>query len=44
MATVLVAVNGQPVRFFDEFDSIKKSLVGMPISVTVIRDNNAPVT
>jgi len=35
----IVAVNNIPVRFFDEFDSIKKSLVGMPISVTVIRDN-----
>lgn len=38
----LVAVNGQPVMFFDEFENIKKASAGKPIALTVIR-NNQPV-
>ncbi len=33
----IIAVNGTTVRFFDEYDSIKKSLVGQPIAMTVMR-------
>jgi len=33
----IIAVNSIPVRFFDEFDSIKRSLVGQPIAVSVMR-------
>lgn len=33
----VIAVNGMPIRFFDEFDSIKRSIPGMPIEMTVIR-------
>ncbi len=33
----IVAVNSTPVRFFDEFDSIKRSLAGQPIEVSVMR-------
>ena len=34
----VVAVNNVPIRYFDEFDSIKKSIPGMPITLSVIRD------
>lgn len=34
----IIAVNGRSVRFYDEFDSIKRSLVGQQITVTVVRD------
>lgn len=34
----LIAVNGAPVRFFDEYDSIKRALVGQHIALTVMRD------
>ncbi len=33
----IIAVNSVPVRFFDEFDSIKSSLAGKAITLTVIR-------
>lgn len=33
----IVAVNNQPISFYDEFDSIKKANIGKPIAVTVIR-------
>ena len=36
----VVAVNGVPIRFFDEFDSMKRASAGMPITVSVIRDGN----
>lgn len=38
----IIAVNGAPVTFFDEFDEIKKNSAGKPIEITVVR-NNAPV-
>ena len=34
----VIAVNNVPIRFFDEFDSIKKTQANMPITLTVIRD------
>lgn len=33
----IVAVNGQPVRFFDEFEDIKKANAEQPITVAVVR-------
>ena len=33
----VIAVNNIPIRFFDEFDSIKKTTAGMPISLMVVR-------
>jgi regulator of sigma E protease len=33
----IIAVNNMPVRFFDEFDSIKRSLAGQPIALKVAR-------
>ncbi len=33
----IVAVNGQAVRFVDEFETIKKASVGKPIALTVYR-------
>ncbi|MES2702845.1 MAG: RIP metalloprotease RseP [Bacteroidota bacterium] len=35
----IVAVNGAPAMFIDQFDSLKKTLVGQPITLTVVRDN-----
>lgn len=35
----IIAVNDIPVFFYDEFDSIKRSLVGQPIALTIIRDH-----
>lgn len=35
----VIAVNNIPIRFYDEFDSIKKSMaVGAPISVAIVRN------
>jgi regulator of sigma E protease len=34
----IVAANGTPVRFFDEYDEIKKSSAGKPITIDVVRD------
>lgn len=34
----IVAVNGIPVKFYDQFDSIKRSLAGQSIVVSVVRD------
>ena len=34
----IIAVNSTPIQFFDEFDSIKRSLAGQPIALTVIRE------
>lgn len=39
----VIAVNGTPVQFFDQFEDIKRSNAGKSIDVTVIRDNQ-PVT
>lgn len=39
----IIAVNGTPAPFYDQYDSIKRALVGQPISLTVVR-NNAQVT
>lgn len=36
----IVAVNGTPVRFFDEFEDLKKANTGKPIEVTVFRGND----
>jgi regulator of sigma E protease len=35
----IIAVNGSPVVFYDQFDSIKKTLGGKPITLTIVRDN-----
>lgn len=39
----VVAVNGTPTRFYDEFNDIKNATAGQPIAVTVVR-NNQPLT
>jgi regulator of sigma E protease len=36
----IVAINGQPIRFFDEYETMKKDLGGKPISFTVARNAN----
>lgn len=33
----IVAVNGTPVHFFDEYEELKRSLAGQPIALSVIR-------
>jgi regulator of sigma E protease len=38
----IIAVNGAPAMFFDQYDSLKKTLLGQPITLTVVR-NNAPM-
>jgi len=38
----IIAVNGVPTPFFDQYDSIKRTLAGQPITLTVVR-NNAPL-
>ncbi len=35
----VIAVNGTPISFFDEFDDIKKSSAGKPIEITVVRND-----
>ncbi len=35
----VVAVNGQPVNYFDEFEDIKKANAGKAITVSVVRNN-----
>lgn len=39
----IIAVNGASAPFFDQYDSIKRSLAGQPISLTVMRGGQ-PVT
>ncbi|MEI8279876.1 MAG: RIP metalloprotease RseP [Bacteroidota bacterium] len=34
----IIAMNGQPVRFYDQFDSAKKATFGMPLTITVVRN------
>lgn len=34
----IIAVNNEPVTFYDEFEQKKKALAGNPIALTVIRD------
>ncbi|MCW3121810.1 MAG: peptidase [Flavipsychrobacter sp.] len=38
----IVAVNNVPAAFYDQFDSTRKALAGMPIAITVVR-NGQPV-
>lgn len=33
----IIAVNGMPASFFDQYDSMKRALVGKPIALTVAR-------
>jgi regulator of sigma E protease len=33
----VIAMNGQPVQFYDEFEKIKKASAGKPIALTVMR-------
>lgn len=40
----LVAVNGNPVMFFDEFEKIKQASAGKPIELTVVRNKTELVT
>lgn len=35
----IIAVNGSPAAFFDQYDSIKRTLANQPIALTVVRDN-----
>ncbi len=35
----IIAVNGIPAPFYDQYDSIKRALVGQPIALTVVRNN-----
>ena len=35
----IIAVNGMPAAFFDQYDSIKRTLVNQPITLTVVRNN-----
>ncbi len=35
----IIAINNIPVFFYDEFDSIKRTLVGKPITITAIRNH-----
>lgn len=37
----IIAVNAIPVKFYDEFDSIKRSLAGSPITLTFIRNGKS---
>lgn len=39
----IVAVNGQPTQFFDQFDSIKRAHKGEEISISVVREENGAV-
>ncbi len=34
----IIALNGMSVRFFDQFDSIKRSMPGQPIAISVVRN------
>jgi len=35
----IVAINGMPVKFYDEFDSVRRAAHGAPLTVQVIRSN-----
>jgi regulator of sigma E protease len=35
----IVAINGAPAVFYDQYDSIKRALAGQPVTLTVVRDN-----
>jgi len=37
----IIAVNGQPVIFFDEFEKAKKANIGKPVAITVVRNGQA---
>lgn len=39
----IIAFNNAPVRFFDEFEELKRSNAGKPVDITVMRDGQ-PVT
>lgn len=39
----IIAVNGTPVLFYDEFEDLKRQSAGKPIEVTVVRNNTAVV-
>lgn len=39
----IIAVNGTPVLFYDEFEDLKRQNAGKPIEVTVVRNNTAVV-
>lgn len=36
----IIAVNGQPIRFYDEFEKIKLANVGKPITLTAVRNGS----
>lgn len=36
----IIAMNGEHIMFFDEFNDRKKTLIGQPLSISVVRDNN----
>lgn len=37
----IIAVNGTPIRFYDEFEDLKRSNVGKPVELTVMRSGEA---
>lgn len=39
----IIAVNGANAAFFDQYDSMKRSLAGQPIALTVVRNGEAVV-
>lgn len=39
----IIAMNGVATPFFDQYDSMKRAMVGQPIAVTVVRDNKEVV-
>lgn len=39
----IIAANGQPVMFYDEFEQIKKASAGQPIAVTIMRHDTTLV-
>jgi regulator of sigma E protease len=34
----VIAINGIPIRFYDEFDSIKRANVNKPVTITLVRN------
>lgn len=39
----IIAFNGAPVQFFDEFEILKRNSAGKPVDITVMRGNEAVV-
>ena len=39
----IVSINGTPIQFFDQFDSMKRATYGQPLAITVIRGGTQSV-